>query len=153
MHVNNHVWNDGLRKIRAIIILFKLLKIQLVWIIILNYSICFFFKKCDIYKKHLGLRIYKRSSEVVGMLCNMSKNNKKNKKIKNQAKTKQNKKQKKTCNNLQISWRHIFKIYKMLKVKKCTVLRKQSKKKLNQFELNSCSSSWKHWDRAIFPAV
>lgn len=33
----------------------------------------FFFKKCDIYKKHLGLRIYKRSSEVVGMLCNMSK--------------------------------------------------------------------------------
>lgn len=34
-----------------------------------------------------------------------------------------------------------FKIYKMLKVKKCTVLRKQSKKKLNQFELNSCSSS------------
>lgn len=95
MHVNNHVWNDGLRKIRAIIILFKLLKIQLVWIIILNYSICFFKKKCDIYKKHLGLRIYKRSSEVVGMLCNMSKNNKKNKKIKNQAKTKQNKKQKK----------------------------------------------------------
>lgn len=33
----------------------------------------FFLKKCDIYKKHLGLRIYKRSSEVVGMLCNMSK--------------------------------------------------------------------------------
>lgn len=91
MHVNNHVWNDGLRKIRAIIILFKLLKIQLVWIIILNYSICFLKKKCDIYKKHLGLRIYKRSSEVVGMLCNMSKNNKKNKKNKkpSQNKTKQ----------------------------------------------------------------
>lgn len=58
MHVNNHVWNDGLRKISAIIILIKLLKIQLVWIIILNYSIWVFFKKCDIYKKHLGLRIY-----------------------------------------------------------------------------------------------
>lgn len=61
----------------------------------LNYYIklfyMFFLKKCDIYKKHLGLRIYKRSSEVVGMLCNMSKNNKKNKKNKkpSQNKTKQ----------------------------------------------------------------
>lgn len=87
----------------------------------LNYYIklfyMFFLKKCDIYKKHLGLRIYKRSSEVVGMLCNMSKNNKKNNKIKNQAKTKQNKKQKKTCNNLQISWRHILKYIKCWKWK------------------------------------
>lgn len=42
----------------------------------LNYDIklfYMFFIKCDIYKKHLGLRIYKRSSDVVGMLCNMSK--------------------------------------------------------------------------------
>lgn len=42
----------------------------------LNYDIklfYMFFFKCDIYKKHLGLRIYKRSSDVVGMLCNMSK--------------------------------------------------------------------------------
>lgn len=47
--------------------------------------------------KHLGLRIYKRSSEVVGMLCNMSKKIKNKKTKPKQNQTRSRKKHAITC--------------------------------------------------------